>query len=185
MYAFHRISFSILGLSKWKLSFLWLKYWNYARFKEILFMNIIWKQKQVLPQTAIVVLGVKDNLSARWSLHKYQSQENVLKKSSNQQKMAKPEKGTVYYWQDQAYHNHWHFIIFYYYYYLQGIACPFFLGLRSTILFLDALASLHLKLSVSNLPFSASASTPYGSFRVIHFFWQFTISNSSLNSMRV
>ena len=129
MYAFHRISFSILGLSKWKLSFLWLKYWNYARFKEILFMNIIWKQKQVLPQTAIVVLGVKDNLSTRWSFQKYQSQENVFKKSSNQQKMAKPEKGTVYYWQDQAYHNHWHFIIFYYYYYLQGIACPFFLGL--------------------------------------------------------
>ena len=79
MYAFHRISFSILGLSKWKLSFVWLKYWNYARFKEILFMNIIWKQKQVLPQTAIVVLGVKDNLSARWSLHKYQSQENVFR----------------------------------------------------------------------------------------------------------
>ena len=79
MYAFHRISVSILGLSKWKLSFVWLEYWNYARFKEILFMNIIWKQKQVLPQTAIVVLGVKDNLSTRWSRQKYQSQENVFR----------------------------------------------------------------------------------------------------------
>ena len=130
MYAFHRISVSILGLSKWKLSFVWLKYWNYARFKEILFMNIIWKQKQVLPQTAIVVLGVKDNLSTRWSRQKYQSQENVFRNRRISRRWPSLER-------------------------------------ERTII--DRLFSI--------------AMTFYNS--CSHFFWQFMISNSSLNSMRV
>ena len=71
----------------------------------MLFMNIIWKQKQVLPQTAIVVLGVKDNLSTRWSRQKYQSQENVFRNRRISRRWPSLERertiiDRLFYWDD-------------------------------------------------------------------------------------